>query len=197
MPRTTMSAPSKRRPGRGEPAPPPRAAAGPQGSDRMDIHLIRRLVRLMNGGKISELEIDDTQNGLRVRLKRGGQEGASAAAPVVYHVPGAAASPPVALASAAAVGGGGQAPAAAAADPGLAPITCPLVGTFYRSPSPDSDPFVEVGKRIGPDSIVCIVEAMKVMNEIKAELSGEIVQILVENGDPVEYGQPLFLVKKG
>ncbi len=192
-----MSAPSKRRPGRGEPAPPPGPAADPQGPDRMDIQLIRRLVRLMNGGKISELEIDDTQNGLRVRLKRGGQETAAPASPVVYHVPGAAAPAPVGMASAPSLAGAAPAAAAGAADPGLAPITSPLVGTFYRSPSPDSDPFVEVGKRVGAESIVCIIEAMKVMNEIKAEFSGEIVQILVENGDPVEFGQPLFLVKKG
>jgi acetyl-CoA carboxylase biotin carboxyl carrier protein len=76
-------------------------------------------------------------------------------------------------------------------------IESPMVGTFYRSPSPDSEPFSEVGTRVDEESVVCIIEAMKVMNEIKAELRGEIVELLVENGDPVEYGQPLFLVKKG
>ncbi|MFT5461235.1 MAG: acetyl-CoA carboxylase biotin carboxyl carrier protein, partial [Planctomycetota bacterium] len=69
--------------------------------------------------------------------------------------------------------------------------------TFYRSASPDSEPFVEVGTKLTEDSVICIVEAMKVMNEIKAELRGEVVEILVENGEPVEYGQPLFHVKKG
>jgi acetyl-CoA carboxylase biotin carboxyl carrier protein len=71
-----------------------------------------------------------------------------------------------------------------------------MVGTFYRAPSPDSDPFAEVGTRVSEDSVVCIIEAMKVMNEIRAELRGEVVEVLVENGDPVEFGQPLFLVKK-
>ncbi|MGB0333137.1 MAG: acetyl-CoA carboxylase biotin carboxyl carrier protein, partial [Planctomycetota bacterium] len=78
---------------------------------------------------------------------------------------------------------------------GVEEITSPMIGTFYASPSPDADPFTAVGDRVGDESVVCIIEAMKVMNEIKAECSGEIVEILVENGEPVEYGQPLFLVK--
>jgi acetyl-CoA carboxylase biotin carboxyl carrier protein len=76
-------------------------------------------------------------------------------------------------------------------------IESPMIGTFYSAPSPDSEPFSRVGKRVDEESVVCIIEAMKVLNEIKAELRGEIVEILVENGDPVEFGQPLFLVKKG
>ncbi len=72
-----------------------------------------------------------------------------------------------------------------------------MVGTFYRAPSPDAAPFSEVGTKFTADSVLCIVEAMKVMNEIKAEISGEIVEILVENGEPIEFGQPLFLIKKG
>jgi acetyl-CoA carboxylase biotin carboxyl carrier protein len=69
-----------------------------------------------------------------------------------------------------------------------------MVGTFYRAASPDSDPFVSVGSEVGPETVLCIIEAMKVMNEIKAETSGRIVEILVENGEPVEFGQPLFLL---
>ncbi|WP_102027065.1 acetyl-CoA carboxylase biotin carboxyl carrier protein [Salirhabdus sp. Marseille-P4669] len=75
-------------------------------------------------------------------------------------------------------------------------ITSPMVGTFYRSPSPDSDPFIEVGDKVKADTTVCIVEAMKLFNEIEAEVTGEIVEILVNNGELVEYGQPLFRVKK-
>lgn len=75
-------------------------------------------------------------------------------------------------------------------------ITSPIVGTFYRSPAPDKDPYVKEGSNVSPDSIVCIIEAMKLMNEIEAEISGEIVKILVENGQSVEYGQPLFEIKK-
>ena len=81
-------------------------------------------------------------------------------------------------------------------DESLYKITSPIVGTFYRTPSPDADPFVKIGSRVTPDTIVCIVEAMKLMNEIPAEVTGEIVKIYVENGQPVEYGQPLFGVKK-
>jgi acetyl-CoA carboxylase biotin carboxyl carrier protein len=84
----------------------------------------------------------------------------------------------------------------AEAGTGLHTITSPIVGTFYRSPGPDKDPFVNEGSRVSPDTTVCIVEAMKLMNEIEAEVSGEIVEIYVENGHPVEFGQPLFGVKK-
>jgi acetyl-CoA carboxylase biotin carboxyl carrier protein len=79
---------------------------------------------------------------------------------------------------------------------GLEIISSPIVGTFYRAPGPDKDSFVKEGSKVSPDSVVCIVEAMKLMNEIQAEVSGEIVKIFVENGQPVEYGQPLFGVKK-
>ncbi len=75
-------------------------------------------------------------------------------------------------------------------------ICAPMVGTFYRAPSPDSDPYVHVGDRIKSGTVLCIIEAMKLMNELEAEISGEIIEILVENGQPIEYNQPLFLVKK-
>lgn len=89
------------------------------------------------------------------------------------------------------------APAAAAAgDPGLVEIKSPIVGTFYRTPSPEADPFVKEGAKVAKDTVVCIIEAMKIMNEIKAEMDGVIEQVLVESGEPVEYGQPLFLVRK-
>ena len=81
------------------------------------------------------------------------------------------------------------------ADDGLTKIESPIVGTFYRAPGPDKDPFVKEGDMVSTDSVVCIVEAMKLMNEIQAEISGEIVKIYVENGQPIEYGQPLFGVK--
>jgi acetyl-CoA carboxylase biotin carboxyl carrier protein len=82
-------------------------------------------------------------------------------------------------------------------DKNMVEIKSPMVGTFYRAPSPESPPYVQVGDRVNPDSILCIVEAMKLMNEIKAELSGTILDILVENGQPVEYGQPMFKIRKG
>jgi len=81
-------------------------------------------------------------------------------------------------------------------DADLFKITSPIVGTFYRSPGPDKDPYVKEGSQVTPESVVCIVEAMKLMNEIQAETSGEIVRVYVENGQPVEYGQPLFGIRK-
>ena len=85
---------------------------------------------------------------------------------------------------------------AAEAEEGLHKITSPIVGTFYRSAGPDKEPYVKEGSKVTPDSIVCIVEAMKLMNEIEAEVTGEVVKIYVENGQPVEYGQPLFGIRK-
>ncbi len=161
----------------------------------MDLKLIRNLVRIMERGEVDELEIEDDKAGLRVHLRRG--PSGSYAQPSVMMMPGATAPGPAPSGGAGLPAGNGdgtstEAPARAA---GVEEITSPMIGTFYASPSPDSDPFTAVGDRIGDESVVCIIEAMKVMNEIKAECSGEIVEILVENGEPVEYGQPLFLVK--
>ena len=91
---------------------------------------------------------------------------------------------------------GAQAEEAASADEGLHIITSPIVGTFYRAPSPTAEGFVRIGSQVDPDSVVCIIEAMKLMNEIKAETSGEVAKIYVENGQAVEYGQPLFGIKQ-
>jgi acetyl-CoA carboxylase biotin carboxyl carrier protein len=91
---------------------------------------------------------------------------------------------------------GAKAETEAAADEDLKKITSPIVGTFYRSPSPDAKPFVEIGSQVSAESVVCIIEAMKLMNEIQAEFSGEVAKIYVENGQPVEFGQPLFGIRK-
>ena len=91
---------------------------------------------------------------------------------------------------------GAKAETEAAADEDLHKITSPIVGTFYRSPAPDKDPYISIGSQVSPETVVCIVEAMKLMNEIQAEISGEVVKIYVENGQPVEYGQPLFGIRK-
>lgn len=91
---------------------------------------------------------------------------------------------------------GAKADAEAAADEDLYKIPSPIVGTFYRSPAPDKDPYIQIGSKVAPESVVCIIEAMKLMNEIQAEVSGEVVKIYVENGQPVEYGQPLFGIRK-
>lgn len=167
----------------------------------IDIRKLKELVRLMVENDLSELDLKDQQE--TVSIKRG------SAATVINHQPviygsgvGPTAMPAPAPRPAPAVlgddenGEGGSSAAAAAADTaGLVPIESPMVGTFYTAPNPDSPPFVTVGSTVGPDTTVCLVEAMKVFNEIKAEVSGTIEKILVKDGDSVEFGQKLFLVR--
>ena len=157
----------------------------------MDLKLIRNLVRIMERGEVNELEIDDEKAGVRIRLKRGEGIVGSGAAPVVV-MPGAQAPFGQILgeleSEAVTVEEEGH-PA------GVVEIHSPMVGTFYRAPSPEAELFVSLGSTVDEDTIICIIEAMKVMNEIKAECTGQVVEILVENGEPVEYGQPLLLVK--
>lgn len=156
----------------------------------MDLKLIRNLVRIMDRGEVSELEIDDEKAGLRIHLKRG--DHATPGHSVVMMPGTGATSEAPSSAPAAPLD---DAPLDAGRDPNLEEITSPMVGTFYSSPSPDDPVFVSAGSTIGDETVVCIIEAMKVMNEIKAEIRGEIVEVLVENGEPVEFGQPLFLVR--
>ena len=155
----------------------------------MDLKLIQKLVALMERGKLAELEIEDKESGLKVRLKGESAAAPAGAAPMVHvlHGGGAPAAAPVAAPAAA-----GEAPKPAKQG---TTINSPMVGTFYKASSPDAEPFVRPGVRVAPEKTLCIIEAMKVMNEIKCEISGEILEVLVENGAPVEFGQPLFLVK--
>jgi acetyl-CoA carboxylase biotin carboxyl carrier protein len=159
----------------------------------MDLKLIRNLIRLMERGEVTELKIEDEQAHLKVHLRRGPEAGSG---PQVLMVPGSAHTP---AAGPAPVGLPPEAGSPPVAPPGraegLIEITSPMVGTFYHAPSPEDAPFSSVGDDLEEDSVVCIVEAMKVMNEIRAECRGSIVELLVENGEPVEFGQPLFLVK--
>ena len=154
----------------------------------MDHTELKKLVELMNDNELVELEIE--QDGLRVSLKKAG-----AVAQTIAPVP--AAMPPVVAPVPAAGGGEPEATGGAAEVPGPKLIKSPMVGTFYRRPSPDSDAYVEVGATVDAERVVCIVEAMKVNNEIKAEVHGEILEILAEDGQPVEYDEPLFRVKVG
>ena len=151
----------------------------------MDIDRIKTVIDLMREHELNEFAIEEPD--FKLTLKRGGatmmmapQMMAPAMAPAAAPAPTAAPAAP-----------------AAAADDGLTPIPSPLVGTFYRAGSPDADPFVAVGSRVNKDTVVCIIEAMKVMNEIKAETSGVIKKILVENATAVQFGQPMFLIEKG
>ena len=159
----------------------------------MELKLIERLVRIMQRGEITDLEVDDSKAGLRLRIQRGPKH-AAPSSPVVHVTQGA--SVPAAPLAAAPPSAAAESAPPAGPPPGTEPFLSPMVGTFYRGSSPDAEPFAAVGKTVKPDSVLCIIEAMKVMNEVKAERSGVIVEVLVENGEPVEFGQPLFLIKK-
>jgi acetyl-CoA carboxylase biotin carboxyl carrier protein len=141
---------------------------------------VRQLVQLMVDHDLTEMEVDDDER--RIALKRGG-------APAAY-IPGPAASVPVAAAAATA-----PAPAAEPAVETLLEVRSPMVGTFYAAPSPESGPYVPTGARVDNDTVVCIIEAMKVMNEIKADCHGTVAEVCVRNAQPVEYGQVLFRVR--
>ncbi len=151
----------------------------------MDIDRIKTVIDLMREHELNEFAIEEPD--FKLTLKRGG-----AAMMMAPQMMAPAMTPAAAPAAAPA-----PAAPAASADDGLTPIPSPLVGTFYRAGSPDADPFVAVGSRVNKDSVVCIIEAMKVMNEIKAETSGVIKKILVENATAVQFGQPMFLIEKG
>jgi acetyl-CoA carboxylase biotin carboxyl carrier protein len=150
----------------------------------MEIKDIKRIVELMKNNDLNEFSMKD--NDFELVLKRGGQEVVYATAPVA---PAPTAPAPAAPAPTA------PAPAVADTDDGLVEVPSPIVGTFYCKPAPDADVFVKVGDEVSEDTVVCIVEAMKVMNEIKAEVKGVIKKVLVDDASPVQYGQPLFLVE--
>ena len=151
----------------------------------MKIEEIKTIVKLMSEHDLTEFKIAAEECNLCIR------RGCSSPAPVVPQI----AAP---LPAAPAVAAAAPAPAAAAEAPKAAPaetIDSPLVGTFYRAPSPEAQPYAKIGDRVSADTVVGIIEAMKVLNEIKAEKSGVIKEILVENGQPVEYGEALFVIE--
>ncbi|MEM9226718.1 MAG: acetyl-CoA carboxylase biotin carboxyl carrier protein [Verrucomicrobiota bacterium] len=156
----------------------------------MDLKEIKQIIELMKRSDLTEFEIEEQD--LKLRICRESQNAAPVITTAATPVPMPIASAPAAPAPAASPS---AAPAKAADEPGTAIIKSPMVGTFYRAPTPDSSPFVELGAAVKNESVVCIIEAMKVMNEIQAEQSGTITEILVENGQAVEFGQPLFKVK--
>jgi acetyl-CoA carboxylase biotin carboxyl carrier protein len=159
----------------------------------LDLNKIKQVVDLMKKSDLSEFEIQDQE--FKLRIKRDLPGRAVAPAPVAA-APVAAAPAPVAVAAPVAAAPA-AAPAPAAADPNVKVITSPMVGTFYATPSPENPPFVAVGSPVKADTVVCIIEAMKVMNEIQSEIAGTVVECLVANGTSVEFGQPLFRVKVG
>lgn len=161
----------------------------------MDLRKLKTLIDLVSESNVSELEITEAEG--KVRIVKGGASVVQqfVAAPVqTASVPAAQA--PAAPAAAPAAGGEPPSAQSAAAAPAVTghQVKSPMVGTFYRSSSPGSAPFVEVGKQVKEGDTLCIIEAMKILNEIEADKSGTITQILVENGLAVEYGQPLFVI---
>ena len=156
------------------------SGGGSNSGDIFDVKRIRRLVELMNEHELAEIDLRQADQ--RIRLRKGSE-------PIVSLAPQRPA--------------GESTSAAAPSSPSLPPpeepknialIKSPMVGTFYAAPSPETPPFVKVGDHIGPQTTVCVIEAMKVFNEIPAEISGRILAVMVENGAPVEFGQPLFKV---
>lgn len=159
----------------------------------MDLKQIKLIIDLMKRSDLTEFEVEE--EGFKIKIKRNSGEPAPVGAYSAHPFPTMALpEPPRAAAApvptpAPAAGGGDEV--------GFVYVKSPMVGTFYRSPSPDSPPFIDVGSKVEEKSVVCIVEAMKIMNEIQAEVKGTVVEMLVENGQPVEYGQRLFKVKVG
>ncbi len=152
----------------------------------MDLKDIKAIIDLMKKNSVSEFELE--KQDFKIRLKRGitgvggGVASSDESQPMITYAP----APPALIAGSAPTA---AAPPAAAAE---GEIKSPMIGTFYRAPSPESAEYVEVGSEVNPDTVVCIIEAMKVMNEIKAEVRGVVTQVLVESAKPVEFGQPLF-----
>jgi len=160
----------------------------------IDIRKLKELVRLMVDNDLVEIDLRDSEE--QVTMRR--PNASPGVMPQVYHAP--AAMPALMAPSAAAPSSSPKmsapvTPPAPADDAGLTRIDSPMVGTFFAAANPDSPPFANVGTAVSPDKVVCIIEAMKIFNEIKAECSGTIAKVLVKNGQAVEFGQPLFLVK--
>jgi acetyl-CoA carboxylase biotin carboxyl carrier protein len=155
----------------------------------MDLKDIKAIIDLMRKNSISEFELE--RQDFKIKLKRGNGGMVAGGDESGLAMPLAATSPVLPLAAPPANAGA----AAAGAGAGLLEIKSPMIGTLYRAPSPESQEYVEVGSEVNPDTIVCLIEAMKVMNEIKAEVKGVVTHILVENAKPVEFGQPLFRIR--
>lgn len=163
-------------------------AGAPSKDDFFDVRKIRRLVELMKEYDLTEIDLQ--QGETRVQLRRGGEPAVMAAG----DRPAYAAPQAVAVSVEPSRPAPTQAAETKPGDEHLVLIRSPMVGTFYAAPDPDSPPYAKVGDPVGPETVVCIVEAMKVFNQIPAEVSGKIVAVLVENGEPVEFGQPMFKV---
>ncbi len=153
----------------------------------MDLNLVRKLVKIVDTTGITDLEIEE--DGLRIKVAKKIRNNQVNSQPqMVVQTESVAANAAVVEE---------KAPAEKSEEPtgNIHEINSPIVGTFYRAPAPDADPYVQVGDSVSPGTVLCVVEAMKLMNEIESDVSGKVVKILVENGKPVEYNQPLFFIE--
>lgn len=154
----------------------------------MDLRKLKTLIDLVSESGVAELEITEGDDRVKI-VNRVGAAPVAAAAPAVIATPVVASAAPAAAPAVAA-----EPPAAPVAAEDTRTINSPMVGTFYRAPSPGAKPFADVGQKVKAGDTVCIIEAMKLLNEIETEYDGVIKEILVENGQPVEFGQPLFVI---
>jgi len=158
----------------------------------MNLKELKELIEMLKNTDISEVEIE--RSGVKVRIRKGGDVTFHPSMPRMEYPPAAIVAPSV-MEAARPAAEQAAAPAPVAAPANQVKVTSPIVGTFYRSSSPDKPSYVEVGDTVKKGQVLCIIEAMKLMNEIESEVSGKVVQALVENGQPVEYGQALFVIE--
>jgi acetyl-CoA carboxylase biotin carboxyl carrier protein len=163
----------------------------------VDISELRKIISLVERANIEEIEIEEEGQRIRIRKSGGAVEGSGVAPPAIFQVPGP--QPPLvpswpAQPSSPLVLPDDEKAAKVVEEEETVTINAPMIGTFYRAASPEAPPFISIGDRVEPDTVVCILEAMKTMNEVKAGLGGKVVDILVENAAPVEYGQALFKI---
>jgi acetyl-CoA carboxylase biotin carboxyl carrier protein len=156
----------------------------------MDLDLIKKLVKIVDTSGVTDLEIEES--GLKIKIAK---KVRSSQVVTQAQIPVSSAQPILQPASTGVIETAKQKAEAEATAANQHEIKSPIVGTFYRAPAPDADSYVQIGSVVAPGSVLCIVEAMKLMNEIESDVSGKIVKILVENGKPVEYNQPLFLIE--
>jgi acetyl-CoA carboxylase biotin carboxyl carrier protein len=154
----------------------------------MDIRKVKKLIELLDETGVAEIEIKEGEESVRISRHPTGPA-AMMPAHAVHYAP-----PPAPAPAAPAPAPAANAPAAAAQNPDNV-VTAPMVGTFYAAPAPGAKPFVEIGSEVKPGDVLCIIEAMKMMNQIESDKAGKIVSVLVKNGDPVEFGQPLFVIE--
>jgi acetyl-CoA carboxylase biotin carboxyl carrier protein len=165
----------------------------------MDIRKIKKLIELLEESGVAEIEIKEGEESVRIaRHSPAGAHAHPAATPTVTHSPPSAARAPAAGStrlSASPSAPAEDAPGGAVAGAGEHVVTAPMVGTYYNAPSPGAKPFVEIGDEIQAGQVLCVIEAMKMMNQIESEIAGRVRAVLLNNGEPVEFGQPLFIVE--